>query len=421
MNKTPLILLFILVISTFVCLGFNVVLSGEPEGTPYLYKNVTLSKNSTVDMNSPTSTYLNEVTFYEYNDYYRRCFLNLSEVDLGFDNAYTVVNATLYIYYYSSQYGGFPSGSLYACMPTADYSYTTVTWNTKPDYSLIPNGSASWGSYTDGYGYKALNVTDYVKGIMNGTYTERGLMLKAQETHANAFVTMGYTPTGKFTYLEIYVTDNPLNKETEFRIFSGFTGTIIDYCWTTFQALISYISSVITTINSGVYTVVNSITIYFQSWIDLISRVVLNFVADFHNNISQFVTRIIVGYRTGISYVIIKIVNPLITGISQTIIYLHTGLINYISKITSYIFSIPSEEVEDNPLYISVSYLIFLLVLLIPTYAFYNYLGSVAVIPSLMLMSIISYVAGLCNFGVMLIILIVCVAILFRNQIKERL
>lgn len=62
--------------------------------------------------------------------------------------------------------------------------------------------------------------------------------------------------------------------------------------------------------------------------------------------------------------------------------------------------------------------IVFLLILLIPTYVFYNYIGSIAVPPSLMLMTAICWMGGIVPISVLLIVVIVSVAIMFRNPIR---
>jgi hypothetical protein len=63
--------------------------------------------------------------------------------------------------------------------------------------------------------------------------------------------------------------------------------------------------------------------------------------------------------------------------------------------------------------------IVFLLILLIPTYCFYNFLGSIAVPPSLMLMTAICWMGGIVPISVLLIVVIVSIAIMFRNPIRS--
>jgi len=61
-------------------------------------------------------------------------------------------------------------------------------------------------------------------------------------------------------------------------------------------------------------------------------------------------------------------------------------------------------------------YIIFLLIVLIPTLAFYEYLGRIAVIPTIVLMSTICFFGGLIPLSLYILILIVGIAILIMER-----
>jgi hypothetical protein len=63
-----------------------------------------------------------------------------------------------------------------------------------------------------------------------------------------------------------------------------------------------------------------------------------------------------------------------------------------------------------------VNFIIFLLILIIPTMISWSYFGSIAVAPMLILMTIISYMANLVPFVFVILVGIVAIGILFRKQ-----
>jgi hypothetical protein len=190
----------------------------------------------------------------------------------------------------------------------------------------------------------------------------------------------------------------------------------------------------------------NSFTVYQENY--TFGSMPSTFAPTYYNN-TDYVTTIYANYRpaitvssqscrifagvniTEIASVAVGIIsgalnyiaNVTITIISGALHYIATAVLNIVAEGTTIISSIYTSIIvaiqTNNPpngLPISTNFIIFLLILIIPTMISWSYFGSIAVAPMLILMTIISYMANLVPFVFVILVGIVAIGILFRKQ-----
>jgi hypothetical protein len=85
-----------------------------------------------------------------------------------------------------------------------NWSESSVTWNNQPDYSEA-HGSASVLLAPDRWVWYSFDVTDLVRGWVNGTWPNQGMMVRAPEDSGEDFAWIQFYTRESFhePYLEI--------------------------------------------------------------------------------------------------------------------------------------------------------------------------------------------------------------------------
>ncbi|MBN1261058.1 MAG: DNRLRE domain-containing protein [Anaerolineae bacterium] len=100
-----------------------------------------------------------------------------------------ISGATFSVYLINSCDIGERTHTLRSYRVTGSWSESTVTWNNQPSvgesYGSVAVPSLSWGWYS-------LNVTNLVKGWVNGAYTNYGLALRSNESSGNDSARLGF-------------------------------------------------------------------------------------------------------------------------------------------------------------------------------------------------------------------------------------
>jgi RHS repeat-associated protein len=102
---------------------------------------------------------------------------------------------------------------IYGCRTGQSYTKSSVTWNTRPNYSTTPSGTVTTKGTS---GTKlSLSLTSYARTIAGGT-TDYGIMLRAEDesTAGNRAVFYGTRAASNTPKLTVVYTDKPTQAET---------------------------------------------------------------------------------------------------------------------------------------------------------------------------------------------------------------
>jgi hypothetical protein len=107
----------------------------------------------------------------------------------GIPTSATISDAKLHLYFVSScyYYGHSQDRTVTTYRADADWSESSVTWSNRPGYAEA-YGSASVGVTYSDLGWYSFDVTDLVRGWVNGGFSNYGLMVRAPETSGSDFV-----------------------------------------------------------------------------------------------------------------------------------------------------------------------------------------------------------------------------------------
>ncbi len=129
-----------------------------------------------------------------------------------------IANATLSLYLVGSCDTGNHSRTFTIYRVSSDWSEGAVTWNSRPGYAEA-YGSGTVSSL--GWGRYSANVTDLVRGWVNGSFTNYGLMVRSPESSSDARLSFGtrdagstYIPYITLTYAGAAASEKPLAIET---------------------------------------------------------------------------------------------------------------------------------------------------------------------------------------------------------------
>lgn len=107
---------------------------------------------------------------------YRRDVIDFDLTDFADYADWGMTSIKLRLYYLTYSDGGDPaamSTSIYR--NTASWAEDTVTWNTAPAFDATPSATWTWGTAPN---WVEIDVTDDVRGFLNGTYTNYGWTIK---------------------------------------------------------------------------------------------------------------------------------------------------------------------------------------------------------------------------------------------------
>jgi uncharacterized repeat protein (TIGR01451 family) len=144
---------------------------------------------------------------------------SLAQFDLsGIPSGATVNQARLYLYLMNSCDIGERTHTATVYRVNSSWSSSSVTWNTKPGYAEA-YGSASIPSAT--WGWYSFDATNLVRGWVNGSFSDYGLMIRGPESSGTSsarlgFATLNQSGTTYDPYLEItYVGTTALGFESQ--------------------------------------------------------------------------------------------------------------------------------------------------------------------------------------------------------------
>jgi C1A family cysteine protease len=101
----------------------------------------------------------------------------------------SISQATLYLYLVNSCDIGERTHTATVYRTKAGWSESSVTWNTKPDYAEA-YGSTSIPSRT--WGWYSFDMTNLVRGWVNGSFPNYGLMIRGPESSGNDSAQLGF-------------------------------------------------------------------------------------------------------------------------------------------------------------------------------------------------------------------------------------
>jgi hypothetical protein len=199
-NKKTISLFFIL------CVTFSILMisaNGVKCGGPFNY-NAT-DDSTTYQHQADTAIYETSPTgmpIYAYYGYIQYLWLNFN---LSAISGLPIQNATLYIFYYSynptKPASNTPINGYYA---GSSWIGSTITYNNEPTITAISSASTTFGSGDPGR-WIALNVTDYIKSIANGSKTFYGLVIGGGDDATSQFFDRVFNaPNAHIAYLSIY-------------------------------------------------------------------------------------------------------------------------------------------------------------------------------------------------------------------------
>lgn len=100
---------------------------------------------------------------------YRSGYVKFDFSSYPYGNNTIPISSAIFYFHCNSVEGGTPNHACYYC--TSSWTETGINWNNRPSIS------SSLGQMGTGTGWKTLNITDTVKGWLQGTITDYGLCI----------------------------------------------------------------------------------------------------------------------------------------------------------------------------------------------------------------------------------------------------